>query len=83
MVGKQPRAVVRFPIVLWLIVSVIRLPALGQDVSLQLKTKSGRTEFYIGEVILLDFVLTADTPVPSTIRAKPFRKNTRCVTFSR
>jgi hypothetical protein len=70
MVGEQPRAVVRFPIVLWLIVSVIRLPALGQDVSLQLKTKSGRTEFYIGEVILLDFVLTADTPVPSTIRGE-------------
>lgn len=38
------------------------LPALGQTVSLQLRTKTGRAEFHVGEVILLDLLFVAGTP---------------------
>ena len=35
---------------------------MGQTVSLQLRTKTGRTEFHVGEVILLDLLFVARTP---------------------
>jgi hypothetical protein len=38
------------------------LPAFGQTVSLELRTKTGRAEFHVGEVILVDLLFVADTP---------------------
>ena len=38
------------------------LPALGQTVSLELMTKTGRAEFHVGEVILVDLLFVSDTP---------------------
>jgi hypothetical protein len=36
-------------------------PAFGQTASLELRTKTGRTEFHVGEVILVDLLFVADT----------------------
>src|SRR5579864_9387834 len=36
--------------------------ASGQTVTLQLKTKTGRTEFHVGEVILLDLLFISGAP---------------------
>ena len=44
----------------FVLVSCLR--ASGQTVSLQVRTKTGRAEFHIGEVILLDLVFVANTP---------------------
>ncbi len=41
---------------------VFCLPALGQTVSLELRTKTGRAEFHVGEVILVDLLFISDTP---------------------
>jgi hypothetical protein len=38
------------------------LPVLGQTVSLELRTKTGRAEFHVGEVILVDLLFASDTP---------------------
>jgi hypothetical protein len=38
------------------------LPTLGQTVSLELRTKTGRAEFHVGEVILVDLLFVSDTP---------------------
>jgi hypothetical protein len=35
---------------------------MGQTVSLQLRAKAGRTEFHVGEVILVDLLFVASTP---------------------
>jgi len=35
---------------------------MGQTVSLELRTKTGRAEFHVGEVILLDLLFVASTP---------------------
>lgn len=47
---------------LFCFVLVSCLPALSQTVSLQLSTKTGRAEFRVGEVILLDLLFVASTP---------------------
>jgi len=41
---------------------VFCLPALGQTVSLELRTKTGRAEFHVGEVIVVDLLFISDTP---------------------
>jgi len=41
---------------------VFCLPALGQTVSLELRTKTGRAEFHVGEIILVDLLFISDTP---------------------
>jgi hypothetical protein len=38
------------------------LPTLGQTVSLELRTKTGRAEFHVGEVILVELLFVAGTP---------------------
>ena len=47
---------------LFCFVFVSCLPAMGQTVSLELRTKTGRAEFHVGEVILLDLLFVASTP---------------------
>jgi hypothetical protein len=47
---------------LFCFVFVSCLPALGQTVSLELRTKTGRAEFHVGEVILVDLLFVARTP---------------------
>ena len=49
-------------VALFCFVFVSCLPALGQTVSLQLRTKTGRAEFHVGEVILVDLLFVASTP---------------------
>jgi hypothetical protein len=62
MIKKQVSTYVHRFVVLSLLLSVICLSAAGQDVSIGVRTNSGRTEFHVGEVILLDLVFTANTP---------------------
>jgi hypothetical protein len=38
------------------------LPMRGQTVSLELRTSTGRAEFHVGEVILVDLLFVSDTP---------------------
>ena len=49
-------------VVLFCFVFVSCLPAFGQTVSLELRTKTGRAEFHVGEVILVDLLFVAGTP---------------------
>ena len=58
MTEKQVSTYIHRPVVLLLLLCVW-LPAAGQDVSLEVRTNSGRTEFHVGEVILIDLVFTA------------------------
>jgi hypothetical protein len=44
------------------VIFVSCLSTSGQTVSLQLRTKPGRTEFHVGEVIPIDLLFTATTP---------------------
>jgi hypothetical protein len=44
------------------LIFVFCLPALGQTVSLELRTKTGRAEFHLGEVILVDLLFVSGTP---------------------
>jgi hypothetical protein len=49
-------------VVLFCFVFVSCLPAFGQTVSVELRTKTGRAEFHVGEVILVDLLFVASTP---------------------
>jgi len=52
---------VHFAGVAWL-VFVSCLPTPGQTVSVELRTKTGRSQFHVGEVILLDLIFVANAP---------------------
>jgi hypothetical protein len=89
MIQMETCAVARHAIVLALLVCAIRISATGQDVSLEVKTRGGRTEFHVGEVIQLDLAFTAHTsdryrlisggtfperyPLQDTFRVEPVR----------
>ncbi|PYU19231.1 MAG: hypothetical protein DMG32_24915 [Acidobacteria bacterium] len=61
MIEKRVSTYLPHLIVLSFLMCVAWLSAAGQAPSLQVRTKSGRTEFRVGEVILLDLVFTANT----------------------
>ena len=59
------------------------LPTLGQTVSLELRTKTGRAEFHVGEVILVELLFVAGSPTPTNeIKGYPFPSTIQCpITF--
>jgi hypothetical protein len=61
MIEKRVRTCLPHLVILSFLMCVALLSAAGQDPSLQVRTKSGRTEFRVGEVILLDLIFAANT----------------------
>jgi hypothetical protein len=47
---------------IFLLILLPTIPALAEEVSLQVRAKSGRTEFHVGEPIELEMVYVASTP---------------------